>query len=178
MKHGMSPEWLALLLMVDLKVRHRSASRHAASQTVEAPHIHRAVGKPAGWSLQLRDIIQGKAGFRRQEIFSYRAMPNDNVSLESSVAIGEDVVSRDLDGEAVILNLESGVYFGLDKVGTRIWSLLQEDRSLRRAFEVVQQEYDVAPEKLEGDLLRLVEELRAKGLLRVSSSQEGQPTRA
>jgi len=107
-----------------------------------------------------------------------RAMPNDNVSLESSVAIGEDVVSRDLEGEAVILNLESGIYFGLDKVGTRIWSLLQEDGSLRRAFEAVQHEYDVAPEKLEGDLLRLVEELRAKGLLSVSSSQEGQPTRA
>jgi len=105
-------------------------------------------------------------------------MLNDNVSLESSVAIGEDVVSRDLEGEAVILNLESGIYFGLDKVGTRIWSLLQEDGSLRRAFEAVQQEYDVAPEKLEGDLLRLVEELCAKGLLRVSSSQEGQPTRA
>jgi hypothetical protein len=129
--------------------------------------------------LQLRDIIQGKADFRRrQEIFSYRDMLNDNVSLESSVAIGEDVVSRDLEGEAVILNLESGIYFGLDKVGTRIWSLLQEDGSLRRAFEAVQQEYDVAPEKLEGDLLRLVEELCAKGLLRVFSSQEGQPTRA
>ena len=111
-------------------------------------------------------------------IFSYRAMPNDNVSLESSVAISEDVVSRDLEGEAVILNLESGIYFGLDKVGTRIWSLLQEDGSLRRAFEAVQQEYDVAPEKLEGDLLRLAEELRAKGLLRVSSSEEGQPTHA
>jgi len=128
--------------------------------------------------LQLRDIIQGKAGFRRQGIFSYRAMPNDNVSLESSVAIGEDVMSRDLEGEAVILNLESGIYFGLDKVGTRIWSLLQEDGSLRRAFETIQQEYNVAPEKLEGDLLRLVEELRAKGLLSVSSSREGQPTRA
>ena len=105
-------------------------------------------------------------------------MTNDNVSLESSVAISEDVVSRDLEGEAVILNLESGTYFGLDKVGTRIWSLLQEDGSLRRAFEAVEQEYEVAPEKLECDLLRLVEELRAKGLLSVCPSQEGQHTRA
>jgi hypothetical protein len=105
-------------------------------------------------------------------------MPENPVSLESRVAISDDVVSRDLEGEAVILNLESGTYFGLDRVGTRIWTLLQEDGSLRRAFEAVQQEYDVAPEKLEGDLLRLVEELRAKGLLNVSSSQEGHPTRA
>jgi hypothetical protein len=46
-------------------------------------------------------------------------------------------VSRDLEGEAVILNLESGTYFGPDKVGTQIWTLLQEDGSLRRAFEAV-----------------------------------------
>jgi hypothetical protein len=105
-------------------------------------------------------------------------MPNDNVTLESRVAISDDVVSRDLGGEAAILNLESGIYFGLDRVGTRIWTLLQDYGSLRRVFEAVQQEYDVAPERLEGDLLLLVEELRAKGLLIVSSSQEGPPTHA
>ena len=101
-------------------------------------------------------------------------MTDKEVSLESRVAISDDVVSRDLEGEAVILNLESGTYFGLDPVGTRIWSLLQEDGSLRRAFEVVQQEYDVASEKLESDILRLVQELRAKGLVSLSSSGEGQ----
>ena len=103
-------------------------------------------------------------------------MAGRDFSIESRVAISDDVVSRDLEGEAVILNLESGTYFGLDKVGTRIWALLQQDGSLRLVFEAVQQEYDVAPEKLEGDILRLVGELRAKGLLSVSSSKEGQPT--
>ena len=105
-------------------------------------------------------------------------MSNDNVSLECDVAISEDVVSRDLEGEAVILNLESGTYFGLDRVGTRIWSLLQEGGSLRGVFEVIQQEYDVAPETLERDLLGLVQELRAKGLLSVSPSHETQRPRA
>jgi hypothetical protein len=100
-------------------------------------------------------------------------MREEEFSLESRVAISDDVVSRDLEGEAVILNLESGTYFGLDPVGTRIWSILREDGSLRRAFDVVLQEYDVAPEKLEGDILRLVKELRAKGLVRLSSSGEG-----
>jgi Coenzyme PQQ synthesis protein D (PqqD) len=95
------------------------------------------------------------------------------LSLESRVAINEDVVSRELEGEAVILNLESGTYFGLDQVGTRIWSLLQEDGSLRRTFDAIHQEYDVAQEILERDILRLVEELRAKGLVSLSSSGEG-----
>jgi Coenzyme PQQ synthesis protein D (PqqD) len=101
-------------------------------------------------------------------------MAERDVSLESRVAISDDVVSRDIEGEAVILNLESGTYFGLDQVGTRIWSLLQEDGSLRRTFHAIQQEYDVAPQTLESDILRLVGELRAKGLVSVSSSEEGQ----
>jgi Coenzyme PQQ synthesis protein D (PqqD) len=105
-------------------------------------------------------------------------MTKEQITLESWIAIIDDVVSRELDGEAVILNLESGTYFGLDPVGTRIWSLLQENRSLRKTFEVVQREYEVAPERLEGDILRLVEDLRVNGLLRVFSPAEGQPTHA
>jgi Coenzyme PQQ synthesis protein D (PqqD) len=101
-------------------------------------------------------------------------MPDDNVSLQSNVAISEDVVSRDLEGEAVILNLESGTYFGLDKVGTRIWSLLQQHGSLRQVFDSMQQEYEVTPETLERDIVRLVGELRGKGLVRVSPG--GQPS--
>lgn len=41
-------------------------------------------------------------------------------SLTSRVRIRDDVLSRDLQGEAVILNLNTGLYFGLDPVGTRI----------------------------------------------------------
>ena len=88
------------------------------------------------------------------------------ISLDCFVTINEEhVVSRELEGEAVMLNLESGVYFGLDEVGTRIWTLIQEHGSLRKVFEVMQAEYDVVPGTLESDLIRLVEELRAKGLV-------------
>lgn len=91
------------------------------------------------------------------------------VSLDCLATINDDhVVSRELEGEAVMLNLESGVYFGLDEVGTRIWALIQEHRSLRKVFEAMLREYDVAPSTLESDLLRLVEQLWAKGLVSVS----------
>lgn len=100
-------------------------------------------------------------------------MAEEEVSLESRVAIGSDVVSRDMEGEAIILNLESGTYFGLDSVGTRIWSLLRKDGSLRRTFELLEQEYDVEPERLKADILRLVGELRANHLLSVAPPEEG-----
>ena len=86
------------------------------------------------------------------------------ISLDSSVEISDDAIFREMDGEAVILNLESGTYFGLDPVGTRIWQLLEQDGSLRIVFERMRQEFDVEPEVLERDLLRLVGQLAEKGL--------------
>src|ERR1700730_14483347 len=44
----------------------------------------------------------------------------------SRVEAVPDQVSCDLAGEAVILNLKNGIYFGLDPVGARIWSLIQK----------------------------------------------------
>jgi hypothetical protein len=93
-----------------------------------------------------------------------------DVSLDSDVAINDEAVSRELDGEAVILNLTSGTYFGLNAAGTRIWALIQEHKSLREVFEVMRKEYEVSPEVLERDLLHLVEQLREKGLVNVSQA--------
>jgi hypothetical protein len=100
-------------------------------------------------------------------------MDGNQVSLECFVAIDNDnVVFRELEGEAVILNLETGTYFGLNEVGTRIWALIQEHRSLGRVFEAMRAEYGVSPDVLKSDLLRLVEELQAKGLVSVSQRDE------
>ena len=76
-----------------------------------------------------------------------------------------DVISRLLDGEAVILDLNSGEYFGLNETGARIWELLEEHDTaeiadtLAREFTVTPAEASAAVETLIGQLLakRLVE---------------------
>jgi hypothetical protein len=98
-------------------------------------------------------------------------MTEKPISLESVVAINNDAVSRELEGEAVILNLESGTYFGLNEVGTRIWTLIQGHGSLRKVFDVMQEEYDVSPQELETDILQLVDQLRSKGLVSLAHCQ-------
>jgi hypothetical protein len=90
------------------------------------------------------------------------------LSLRHSISVAPDIVFREVDGEAVILNLESGVYFGLDQVGTRIWQLIQEHGSLQKVFETMCDEFDVRSDALERDLLGLIDELHAKGLVRTS----------
>jgi Coenzyme PQQ synthesis protein D (PqqD) len=91
-----------------------------------------------------------------------------NLSLDRTVRLAEGVVFRELDGETVILNLETGTYFGLDRIGTRIWQLCQEHGRLRAVHQSMQAEYDVTAEELAADLIELVDELLAKGLVIVS----------
>jgi Coenzyme PQQ synthesis protein D (PqqD) len=94
-----------------------------------------------------------------------------DISLADSVAISEDVVSREIAGETVLLDLGSGTYFGLNETGTRIWNLLQDDGLLRQAFDTARTEYDVAPQDFERDFLALVRQLCARGLVRVSTHE-------
>lgn len=89
------------------------------------------------------------------------------VSLDASVSIPDDVIFRDLDGEAIILNLASGIYFGLDEVGTRVWMLLTESSSLRRVIDVMTGEYDVESSELERDVRELISRLSDKGLVKL-----------
>ncbi|HEY6507112.1 MAG TPA: PqqD family protein [Vicinamibacterales bacterium] len=81
------------------------------------------------------------------------------------LAIHPSVVFRELDGEAVLLNLDSGVYYGLDAVGTRVWALVVEHGTARGVCDQMEKEYAVSPEVLERDVDRLITEMRDKGLL-------------
>ena len=86
------------------------------------------------------------------------------ISLSDSMVIREEVVFRELGGEAVLLNLKTGAYFGLDPVGTRVWQLLVEHGSVAQVMDLLLGEYDVDRERLEHDLLELCGELCATGL--------------
>jgi len=87
------------------------------------------------------------------------------ISLNSRVQIQDDILFQELQGEAVLLNLKTGVYLGLNPVGTRIWQLLQEDGALSRVMEIMLREYNVAEEALARDLLDLVGQMEEQGLV-------------
>lgn len=90
------------------------------------------------------------------------------LSLRDSLAIRPDVVFRRLDEEAVLLDLKSGKYFGLNEVGARIWQLVAESRTLGEILDTLHQEYATERHVLERDLLEVARELCARGLLEVT----------
>ena len=85
--------------------------------------------------------------------------------MNGRLRISDDVVFRELDGEAVVLNLESGTYFGLDEVGTRFWQLIEQNDRVDAALATLEQEYEVAGDVLRGDVERLIASLVEKGLM-------------
>lgn len=87
-------------------------------------------------------------------------------TLRDAYAPGPDVVFRELDGEAVLLDLATGVYFGLNATGTRMWQLIEKHRLLARVVPRLAQEFDAPGTQLESDLLTFVAQLEEKGLLR------------
>jgi hypothetical protein len=87
------------------------------------------------------------------------------ISLNSRVRILDDVLFQELQGEAVLLNLKTGVYLGLNPVGTRVWQLLQEDGSLSRVLDAMLAEYDVSRDQCSQDLLKLIQQMEQQGLL-------------
>ena len=86
---------------------------------------------------------------------------------QSKVAVSQDQVSCDLSVEAAILNLKSGVYFGLNTVGASIWKLIQEPKTIREIREALVDEYDVEPKRCEKDILELLQELSTYGLIEI-----------
>src|SRR4030095_3456257 len=91
--------------------------------------------------------------------------PVPDLSITDAVCVPEDVIVRELNGEAVVLNLHNGTYFGLNSVGMRIWQLCEEHGSLREVWQAMRQEFDAPGDALQTDLLVFVNELSSRKLL-------------
>jgi len=79
--------------------------------------------------------------------------------------LSPDVLYRDLEGQAVILDLSSGLYFGLNEVGTRIWTLIGEGRSVADIVQILSHEYEADASNIERDVRELADALLSRNLI-------------
>lgn len=96
---------------------------------------------------------------------SHTNLTRPNLTLQARAIPSDQVMLQRAGTESVLLDLASEHYFGLNEVGTRIWELLLLDPSLRNTLDILLAEFDVAPEKLEQDLLSLTNDLAHAGLV-------------
>ncbi|KOP22750.1 thymidylate synthase [Hapalosiphon sp. MRB220] len=91
------------------------------------------------------------------------------ISEHSIIVASVEQISSDLGGEAVILNLKSGMYHGLNEVGSRIWNLIQTPKTVKDIRAAILAEYEVEAEQCDRDLLALVEDLLAAELISIQN---------
>jgi len=92
-------------------------------------------------------------------------------SFDQKLIATQDTLINVMEGESVLLNLKSENYFGLDRVGTRMWTLLTTSDSIQSAYEALLDEYDVGADKLRLDMQDLIEKLIANGLMEVAAEK-------
>jgi hypothetical protein len=92
------------------------------------------------------------------------------IAFDSYVVIPDHVLVSQLDGESVLLSLQSESYYGLDEIGTELFGLLKTSGSIQQAYEHLLDRYDVDAETLRVDLIELIENLVRHGLIEVRSA--------
>jgi hypothetical protein len=89
------------------------------------------------------------------------------ITLNSIVSIADEQISSDLAGEAIILDLKSGVYYSLDLIGARIWELMEVPRKVSELVEILVAEYEVSQTQCLRDVTVLLTDLEANNLIKI-----------
>ncbi len=93
------------------------------------------------------------------------------ISLNSRFAINTaEVAAKVLDGEAILINLSTGTYYGIDKAGCRIWEMIEKGYNQREIIETVVALYDVPAERAKADIESLISELIKENLIMVADN--------
>jgi hypothetical protein len=92
------------------------------------------------------------------------------VTLRQKIAIASGVLDQNVGGGAVLLDVTQGLYFGLDDTGYEFWQALKNSNSIEAAFLTLREKFAVGDDELKSDLLALVNELVANGLVTVVES--------
>jgi hypothetical protein len=94
-------------------------------------------------------------------------MPVPVIAPQTTVVSAGELLSSAFGEEFIILNLKDGIYYGLDHVGARVWTLIKKPMTVGAVRDTLVAEYDVEPAQCERDLVALLEDLVAKGLVQL-----------
>lgn len=92
---------------------------------------------------------------------------NRLIGLQSIIKQADNLVSCELDGETALMSVESGNYYGLDPVGSRIWALIEQDRLVSELCALLLEEFEVEPSPCEHYVLTFLNELAQNNLVTV-----------
>lgn len=91
------------------------------------------------------------------------------VTVQSTVVVAPGLTAAHLGDEAVLLDVNSGRYYGLNELGARIFELAKAATSVRAIMDALLQEYKVEAARLEADLMAFLQEMEKRQLIQVTN---------
>jgi Coenzyme PQQ synthesis protein D (PqqD) len=88
--------------------------------------------------------------------------------LSARVTIPQHVVFRPFVSETVLLNLQTGVYHGINPVGGRMLEVLARAESVREAAAALAEEFGVPPARVEQDVVEFCRGLVERHLIEIT----------
>ena len=89
------------------------------------------------------------------------------MDFNQQITFADTVFAQEIDGEMVLLDMNSESYFGLNDINTAIWKVIEEKKVLQEVYETMLVEYDIEEEVLKKDLVNFVKQLESFGLIEV-----------
>lgn len=98
------------------------------------------------------------------------AQLDDQQFYNLKIVFKEDTIFRKLDDEMIIIDMNSGKYFGLNETGARIWTLLNEFNDIKKVQGSLLDEYNISEEECLKELKRFLQTIYEKGLVDVKKN--------
>ncbi len=83
-----------------------------------------------------------------------------------------DVLFTSMGEDAVLLHVQRGDYYSLNRVGARLWVLADGSKSISDLAGRITQEFEISQEQAEKDIIELAEQLEKEGLVTVSETPQ------
>ena len=96
--------------------------------------------------------------------------PGKTIDINATIEKKQEIISSGMDDETVMMSIQEGKYYGLNPVGSRIWELLAQPRTLARVCDILLAEYDIPAEECQREVVEFVEKLLEKKLVKIAAA--------
>ncbi len=90
------------------------------------------------------------------------------ITAETTISRNPDIIHTDMDGETVMMSIEQGEYYGLDKTATAIWELLESDLTVSDICEKLCEKYDVEAQQCQSDTIPFIQDMAEHNVIKIS----------
>jgi hypothetical protein len=91
-----------------------------------------------------------------------------HITPQSVIRRSKNLLFNEIDGEVVMLSIENSEYYGMDKIGSRIWELIENPVSVNELIGTLMDEYEVTREQCTNDTTEFLEQLAEKKLISIT----------